>query len=208
MSDSLSLRAAGLRTGIRLEVLTISWMVLEGIVAVAAGVAAGSVLLVAFGLDSLIELVSGGTLLWRLRSEAKLRSDEAVEAAEGRAELVVGVLLAVLCVYVATASIVGLVDHSKPRVSIAGMALAGAALLIMPALAWGKRHVAGRIESPALRGDSAQSLTCAYMAGTVLLGLALSSIHGLWWVQDGAALIFLGWLVSETREIWLERLRD
>jgi divalent metal cation (Fe/Co/Zn/Cd) transporter len=193
-------RLARVRTGVRLEVMTVVWMVVEAVVSLGAGVAAGSVLLVAFGLDSIIELLSGTVLLWRLSVEARGGDAEDVEIAEHRAAWVAAVLLLLLCVYVVVSSLYGLVSRSAPGVSPVGIGIAAAAVLAMPWLGVKKRALARDIESDALEDDAAESFACAYMAGTVLLGLVLNAVFHWWWVEDAAALLFLVWLGRETWE--------
>jgi divalent metal cation (Fe/Co/Zn/Cd) transporter len=193
-------RSNHLRQGIAIECVTIAWMVIEAAVAIGAGIAAHSVLLVAFGLDSVVELMSGGILLWRLMAEARGGATERVEAAERRAAWGVGISLALLCVYVVISSLAGLLLRNQAEQSGLGIALAVATLLIMPMLAWRKRNLAARLESPALRGDAACSITCAYMAATLLVGLALNVLFGWWWADSLAALALLYWLIPETRE--------
>jgi divalent metal cation (Fe/Co/Zn/Cd) transporter len=193
-----------IRAGVRIEIITIAWMVIEMAVSIGAGIAARSVLLVAFGLDSLIELVSGGMLLWRLNVESRGGDVERVEQAEKRAERVVAVTLALLSVYVLVSAVYGLIAHTTPENSPLGIAVAAGAVLAMPYLAMVKRRIAGRIHSQALAGDAVNSITCAYMAGTVLLGLALFALFGWWWVDKAAALVFLYWLGRETLEMWEE----
>src|SRR5690348_6005360 len=114
MAEQTMQRTAAIRTGVRLEVLTVGWMAAEAIVAIGAGVAAGSVLLIAFGADSVIELLSGATLLWRLQRESRGGSLEAVETAERQAVRVSAVLLALLCVYVVVSSLAGLLLGFHP----------------------------------------------------------------------------------------------
>ena len=199
-----TIHASEIRQGLKVELITIIWMVIEMAVSVAAGVAAGSALLTAFGVDSLIELVSGGTLLWRLSVENRSGDLEKVEQAERRASRVVAISLSLLCAYVLISSVYGLISRSKPESSILGMGVSGAALLIMPYLAFTKRRISKRIHSPALAGDAVNSITCAAMAATVLVGLALNSFFGLWWAEYAAALVFLVWLIQETREAFEE----
>ena len=193
-------RASEIRQGIRIEIVSILWVVMEMAVSIGAGIAAGSVLLTAFGIDSLIELISGGILLWRLRVESLGGDVERVEQTEHRAEWVVAITLALLCVYVAVSSIYGLIIHSKPESAMLGIGISAAAVLIMPYLAIIKRRISNRIHSEALAGDAVESITCAYMAGTVLIGLALNALFGWWWAEHIAALLFLLWLARETWE--------
>jgi len=184
MSTPLSIsplkRAADVRAGVNVEIITVVWMIVEAAIAIAAGLVARSVLLTAFGLDSVIELVSGGALLWRLTVEAQRGSLERVERAENRAAWVTGIALVLLCVYIVATSILSLLAHAKPEGSLVGIGLAIAALIIMPWLVWRKRSIAAKINSSALRGDAACSLTCAQMAV--------------------AALALLFWIAPEARE--------
>jgi divalent metal cation (Fe/Co/Zn/Cd) transporter len=200
-------RAAQVRTGIRVEVFSVIWMVIEAIVAIGAGIIAGSALLTAFGLDSVIELVSAGVLLWRLLMEEKEGDTQRVERAEHRAAWIVGIALALLCLYVLLTAIYGFAVHAMPESSPIGIAISAAAVIVMPWLAVIKRRIAKQIDSGALRGDAASSLTCGYMAATVLVGLALNALFHWWWAEYVAALVFLFWLVQETREA-LEEARD
>jgi divalent metal cation (Fe/Co/Zn/Cd) transporter len=169
-------RAADVRSGIQIEVITVIWMLIEMAVSIGAGIAAGSILLTAFGLDSLIELVSGGILLWRLLVENR-GGDTAIY---------------------------GLLAHSKPESSMLGIGISAAAVLVMPYLTIAKRRISRRIQSEALAGDAVNSITCAYMAGSVLLGLTLNALLGWWWVENIAAFLLLIWLLRETWEMFEE----
>jgi divalent metal cation (Fe/Co/Zn/Cd) transporter len=202
------MRTADVRLGIRIEIITIVWMVIEMAVSVGAGFAAGSILLIAFGIDSLIELASGGILLWRLQIEGSDGDMERVERAEQRATWIVAITLGLLCVYVLVSSVYGLLVHSIPENSPIGIGVSAAALLIMPYLAITKRRISKRINSEALAGDATNSITCAYMAGTVLAGLLLNAIIGWWWAEYAAALLFLIWLIRETLEAFEEARED
>lgn len=211
MTNDISARAmadsSAIRSGIRIEVVTVLWMVVEATVAIAAGILAGSLLLTAFGLDSVIELVSGGILLWRLTIQARLGDVERVEWAERRAAWVVAVALGLLCVYVFGSALYGLIIRAAPESSLVGIVIAVAAVVVMPWLGVTKRRLATRLESGALRGDADSSFTCGYMAATVLVGLALNALFHWWWAEYVAALVFLIWLIGETREA-LEEARE
>ena len=193
-------RAEQVRQGVNVERLTILWMVIEMGISIGAGIAARSVLLIAFGVDSLIELVSGGILLWRLSVEARGGNIERVERAEQRAIRIVALALGLLCVYVLLSAGFELITHARPEASFWGIGISAAAVLFMPYLAMRKRRIAKRLHSEALEGDATSSITCAFMAGTVLLGLALTTFFGWWWAEDSAALLFLVWLGRETWE--------
>jgi divalent metal cation (Fe/Co/Zn/Cd) transporter len=194
-------RASDIKIAQRIEIITIVWMLIEMAVSIGAGIAARSVLLTAFGLDSLIELVSGSILLWRFSVESRGGDLRSVEKAERQATRVVAVTLGLLCAYVLLSSVYGLLTRSKPESSLIGIGVSAAALLIMPFLAISKRHIARRINSAALAGDAANSITCAAMASTVLAGLILNTLFGFWWAEYIAALVFLVWLIQETREV-------
>ncbi len=193
-------RHDALQSGIRAEVITVSWMALEGIIAIASGVVAGSVLLIAFGADSAIELISGVVLLWRLSAEAKSSDMERIEQVERRATWISAILLALLCLYVAATTVMGLVGRVEPESSFTGILVSIGALIFMPLLARAKHDINQRLDSAALRADIAESLTCAYMAGTVLVGLAFNAVLGWWYAEYIAAAVFLYWLFGETRE--------
>jgi len=197
-------RTTDVRQGVRIEILSVLWNLIEMALAIAAGLAAGSILLIAFGLDSLIELVSSGMLLWRLLVESRQGDVERVEQAERRASRVVAISLALLCIYVLVTAVYGLVMRTQPENSMLGIGVSAAAVLVMPYLAVSKRRIAKRMDSEALHGDAANSITCAYMAGTVLAGLAANTLLGWWWAEAVAALLFLVWLIRETREAFEE----
>lgn len=193
-------KIGALRSGIRLEVITVIWMTLEGAIAIGSGAIAGSVLLIAFGLDSVIELISGIVVLLRLSAEVKSNDVGRIEKVERRATRISAILLALLCLYVAITTVVGLVGRIEPGSSFSGILISICAIIIMPLLARYKRNANTRLGSAALRADVAESVTCAYMAGTVLLGLAFNAALGWWWAEYVAAAVFLYWLASETRE--------
>lgn len=200
-------RATLIRHGVHLEIFTVLWMLVEAVVSIGAGVLARSALLTAFGIDSVIELVSGAILLWRLTVEARGEDIEHIERAEQRAAWIVAVSLVLLCLYVLAAASYGLLSHSHPDSSRLGVAISLAALLVMPGLGIVKRRLAGRLESAALRGDAVSSFTCGFMAGAVLLGVGLNALFGWWWAEDVASFLFLLWLAGETREA-LEEARE
>jgi len=183
-------RAAALRQGVRLEWVTIAWMLVEAVIAVGAGIAARSVLLTAFGLDSVVELLSGIVVLRRLLGRAEEEISTRISA----------VLLVLLCVYVVLFSIGGLVLRVMPEGSILGIAVSAVAIVAMPLLAGAKRRVNRVLESPSLRADIAESISCAYLAAATLAGLVVSMATGWWWVQYIAALGLLVWLIPEALE--------
>lgn len=178
-------RARDVRQGRRLEYLTVVWNSLEGLVAVAAGLAAGSVALVGFGFDSVIEVSSGLALLWRLHLDAPERR----ERAERISLKIVGVSFLALAAYVAFDAFKSLLGREPPEASPVGIALAALSLVVMPVLARAKRGVAAKINSRALEADSRQTDICAYLSAILLGGLALNALFGWWWADPLAALV-------------------
>jgi divalent metal cation (Fe/Co/Zn/Cd) transporter len=193
-------RVRAVRTGVKLEVITIAWMAAEAVLAIGAGVAARSVLLTAFGFDSVIELLSGATLLWRLSSEARGSTPRTMESVERRATVISAALLVLLCAYLLLVGLAGIVTRLHPAGSLLGVAVSAAAVLAMPVLAWRKRSANAVIGSAALRADVAETITCAYMAAATLAGAGLNLLFGLWWAEYVAALALLFFIVVETRE--------
>jgi divalent metal cation (Fe/Co/Zn/Cd) transporter len=193
-------RTTLLRRGIRLEQFTAVYNVLEGIVAVTAGWLAGSIALVGFGADSAIETVSALVVLRRLQEEA--RGGEAREAAERRAQRLVAVTLAALCAYVLYESAHTLLRHRAPEESGIGIVLAALSLLLMPWLARAKRRTGRALGSRALVADAAETMACAYLSFTLLLGLAANALFGWWWADPLAALVMVPFIAREAREAW------
>jgi divalent metal cation (Fe/Co/Zn/Cd) transporter len=185
---------------LRLEAATAAWMLVEGVLAIGAGYAARSVALTAFGFDSVIELMSALVLLWRFGAEARGASLERVERVERRATWISAALLALLCLYVLITAIGGLVLRLGAEGSPLGLLVAAVAVVAMPLLAARKRKVNMTIGSAALRADIAETVTCAYLAGTTLVGVVLTTLFGLWWADPVAALVLLFWLGRETVE--------
>jgi divalent metal cation (Fe/Co/Zn/Cd) transporter len=193
-------RKAAVRAGVRLEILTVGWMAAEAVLAIGAGIAARSVLLTAFGFDSVIELLSGVTLLWRLASEAQGPGAPRMETIERRATVISAVLLVLLSAYLVVVGLGGVVGHFHPSGSALGVAVSAAAVVVMPILAWRKFRVNSVIGSAALRADIAETITCAYMAAATLAGAGLNLLFGLWWAEYAAAAALLVFILMETRE--------
>ncbi len=189
--------AGALRRGIAIEWWTIGWMAVEAVVSLGAGVAAGSVALVAFGADSVIEGISAGVLLGRLRLEQTGPPAGSVESSEHRASAVVGGLLLLLAVWVVVSAGRDLFLRARPERSPLGLLLAAASTVVMPWILVTKRSVAANIGSAALRADAACGVVCAYMAGTLLVGLALRTLFGWWWADPLAALGIVYFVVRE-----------
>src|SRR5438067_639173 len=195
-----STRSGQVRLGIGIELVTIVWMTIEASVALSVGFMTRSVSLQGFGIDSIIELIAGGILLWRLLIEQRGSSAEAVEHAERRAAWITAIGLFALAAYIVADSAFSFITQTKPEASWWGVGLAIAALIIMPLLWQGKLRVAKYIGSAALKADAACSVTCAYMSLTLLTGLLLNRLFGWWWADPLAALGLVYFLVQEGRE--------
>ncbi len=180
--------------GRRLEYLTLAWNGFEAAVALASGIAAGSVALVGFGLDSLIETASAAVLLWRLRRDS---DPERRERAERVAHRLVGVGFLLLATYVAVESVRTILLRTLPESSVPGILIAAAAVVVMPMLARAKRRVASALASGALRSDSRQADFCAYLSAILLAGLLLHASLGWWWADPAAALVMVPIIVRE-----------
>ncbi len=187
-------RPALIKKGRYLEYFTIGYNTLEGVIALAAGLMAGSIALVGFGFDSLIEVTSGTALLWRLHSDADESRRERVEATTLR---IVGALFLLLAAYVSYDSIKSLIWREEPHQSIPGIVLAIASLIVMPLLVRAKRKVARGIKSAALMADSKQTELCTYLSAILLVGLLLNALVGWWWADPIAALIMVPIIARE-----------
>jgi divalent metal cation (Fe/Co/Zn/Cd) transporter len=190
-------RSALVRHGQRLEYFTIAWNSLEGIVGVLAGVAAGSVSLVGFGADSVIEVGSALALIWRMRDDADAHSREYREHIALR---IVGVCFLLLAVYILAEALRQLLRRASPDASAVGIALTLASIVVMPILARAKRRTARALGSGALRADARQADFCAYLSGIVIVGLALNRLYGWWWADPVAGLVMVPIIARESIE--------
>jgi divalent metal cation (Fe/Co/Zn/Cd) transporter len=187
-----------LKRGLLLEYFTVGWNVIEGIIAIAAGIASGSVALIAFGVDSFVETISGGVLIWRLGSEQRGGLDEAsIERIERRAEVLVGVAFMLLAAYVAFESIRTLVAAEAPDASPVGIVLTLVSIGVMLWLAKAKRETGEALGSRALIADSKQTRACWYLSAVALVGLGLNATLGWWWADPVAALVIVWLLIRE-----------
>ena len=190
----MTARPTAVRRGLHLEYLTLAWNALEALIALVFAAMAGSIALVAFGLDSIIELSSGTVLLWRLRSDCMAERREGVEQ---RALRLVGISFLALAVYLVFEASRALLLRQPPEASIPGIALAAAALVVMPLLARAKRRVATSLGSPALFADSRQSDFCAYLSAITLVGLLLNATLQWWWSDPVAGLAMTPLIAKE-----------
>jgi divalent metal cation (Fe/Co/Zn/Cd) transporter len=184
------------RRGFRLEYATMTWMVAEAAVAITAGLAAASIALVGFGLDSVIEMFSAAIVIWQLRGEI------AGQDRETRAVRLIGVTFFALAAYLTVQSIRDLATAARPGHSIPGLAVTAAALIVMPALAVAKRHTGQALGNRTLVADSAETAFCAFTSAAALLGVGLNAWLGWWWADPAAALIIAALAVKEGIECW------
>jgi len=179
------------RAGRKIEFLSIAWTALESIVGIITGVLAGSVALISFGIDSVIEVASSLVLVWRLSDAA------AAENREAFAHRLVGFCFLALAIYVSFEALKDLFTHSSPSVTYLGIIYAAACVVVMPLLARAKRHAAANLQSHALHADSHQSDICAYLAVILLGGLGLNALFGWWWADPVAALCMVPIILRE-----------
>jgi divalent metal cation (Fe/Co/Zn/Cd) transporter len=187
-------RAALVNRGLRLNYATLSYNCLEAVVAIGAGTVAGSIALVTFGLDSLIEVSASGAAIWRLYSD---RDVERRERAERVALRIVGGLFVALALYVTADALEALVARSAPDKSVVGIGLAVLSLVVMPLLARAKRRVAFAMRSGALAAEARQTAICAYLSAILLAGLVLNATLGWWWADPIAALAMVPFIAKE-----------
>jgi divalent metal cation (Fe/Co/Zn/Cd) transporter len=190
-------RVSTARRGRNLEYFTIAWNSLEGVVAIIAGLVAGSISLVGFGIDSFIEVTSGTALLWRMSVDADVDRRERNEQLALR---MVGVCFVALAAYVTYESIGDLLRRQAPERSIPGIVLACVSLLVMPLLSRAKRKVAAALGSAAMHADAKQTDFCVYLSAILLGGLLLNALFGLWWADPMAALIMAPIIAKEGLE--------
>lgn len=192
------LRPLNLKRGLQLEYLTVGWNVIEGIIAVGAGIAAGSIALIGFGVDSFVETISGGLIIWRLMAETRgQHDDEAIERIEQRAERLVGVAFLLLAAYVAFEAVRSLINQDAPDASPVGIALTAVSIVVMLWLARAKRRTGEALGSRAMIADAQQTYACWYLSVVALAGLVLNAVFGLWWADPVAALGITVLLVRE-----------
>jgi len=192
-------RADVVRRARRLNIATIGWNGIEGIVAVAAGVAAGSVSLVGFGFDSAIEVSAAVILAWRLHRE---RRGGCMQADDHRATRAIAVSFAVLAVYVGVESVQALVTGAEPEASVVGIVMASLSLVLMPFLARAKLALAPALGSAAAVADAKQTNLCALLSAVLLVGLSANAFLGWWWADPLAGLAIAGIALAEARRTW------
>lgn len=198
---SIADRAPLIRDAVRISYLTIGWMVIEAAVALASALNAGSLTLLAFGFDSLIELASACVLVWRLKVE--LRYGQAfAERGERRAARIGGALLFALAIYVVTAAAWKFWMRQGAEFSLPGLMVSALAIPVMYALSRPKLRLAEALRSRALRADAVESVACGWLSLIVVVALMMQLLTGAWWIDAVASLGIVWFLVREGREAW------
>lgn len=190
-------REVAARRARMLSWLSLGYMAIEGGVAIAAGLVAGSIALIGFGIDSVIEGFASVVIIWRFTGR-RIHSD----AAERRAQRLVALQFFVLAPYVAVESLRSLIEGSRPEVSPVGIVLAASSLIVMPYLGIAKQRLAEQLGSPATKGEGRQNMLCAYLAGALLIGLLGNALFGAWWLDPVVGLLIAAVAVIEGREAW------
>ena len=201
MTAEADLRPRLVRRAMLLEVAVILYNVLEGAVSIVAGVLAGSVALIGFGLDSAIEVSASVAVLSHLWLN---RDDEALEW-ERRVAMFVGVTLLLLAIYVGAQAVYDLVAASEPEESYLGIGIAAVSLVVMPFVSRKEHSLSHEIGSRSLEAESRETLMCTYLSAALLLGLGANALFGWWWADPIAALVIVGFLVKEGWEALTRR---
>lgn len=199
---STASRPSLLRRALRLEYLTVGWNLVEGVVAIAAALAAGSVALLGFGIDSFVESASGSVLIWRLLAERGATDEDRIEHVERRAQRLVAASLALLAIYIAWDSVTSLLAGDRPEPSLVGIVLAAVSLVVMWWLARQKRRVGIALGSRAMTADAFQTDACFWLSLFLLLGIGANALFGFWWADPLAALGMTAFIGREALEAW------
>ena len=202
MTAAVPSRLSLLRRALRLEYLTVGWNVVEGVVAIAAALAAGSVALLGFGIDSFVESASGSVLIWRLLAERGAASEERIEHVERRAQRLVAGSLGLLAIYIAWDSATSLLAGERPDPSLVGIVLAAVSLVVMWWLARQKQRVGIALGSRAMTADAFQTDACFWLSLFLLVGIGANALFGFWWADPLAALGMTVFIGREALEAW------
>jgi divalent metal cation (Fe/Co/Zn/Cd) transporter len=192
------------RRALWLEYFTVGWNIVEGVVAIVAGVIAGSVALIGFGADSAIEVVSGVGLLWRLRKAGPEARVSEESDAEKRALYVVAATFFLLALYISYESVTALIYREEPLTSPIGIVLAVLSLTVMPALAFAKQRVGNQMGSSALVADAKETWVCSYLSLSLLIGVGAFALLGWWWADPIGALAMLPVIIWQGWETFAE----
>ena len=202
MTAAVPSRLSLLRRALRLEYLTVGCNVVVGVVAIAAALAAGSVALLGFGIDSFVESASGSVLIWRLLAERGAASEERIEHVERRAQRLVAGSLSLLAIYIAWDSATSLLAGERPDPSLVGIVLAAVSLVVMWWLARQKQRVGIALGSRAMTADAFQTDACFWLSLFLLVGIGANALFGFWWADPLAALGMTVFIGREALEAW------
>jgi divalent metal cation (Fe/Co/Zn/Cd) transporter len=202
MTSATNLRPRLLVRALRLEYLTVGWNLIEGVIAIAAALAAGSVALLGFGIDSFVESASASILIWRLIAERRATDEERIEQVEQRALKLVAASLALLAAYIAWDSITSILAGERPQPSLVGIVLAAVSLAVMWWLARAKRRVGVALGSRAMTADAFQTDACFWLSLFLLVGIGANALFGFWWADPLAALGMTVFIGREAVEAW------
>jgi cation diffusion facilitator family transporter len=206
MTEQQNDREANLRRGIRVEIASLVYNILEVIVSVTAGLLTGSAALVSWGLDSIVEAISAGTLLWRLRGEHNGADRRTILHRKKVALSVVAAAFWIVVAAILYEAISAFVSQKAPGFNWWGIAILIVSLVVNPFLAWGKFRYGKRLDAPALKYDAKDTLICQYQTAVVLIGIGLTQWFGLWWADPVAALFIVPYVAWEgleaTKDAW------
>ncbi len=192
-----------LKRGLRLEYISLGWNLIEGAVAIVAGVIAGSVALIGFGVDSFVESSSAAVIVWRILSEIGNRTNpEKIYSIERRSQRLVALSLLAFAIYILLESGSALVLQEQPEVSHTGIILAVLSLIVMWWLARSIRRVGQQLHSHAIEADSSQTLACWWMSLSLLVGLGVNALFGWWWADPLAGIAIGALMLREARSVW------
>jgi cation diffusion facilitator family transporter len=192
------------RRALRLEYLTVGWNIIEAVVAIAAGIVAGSVALIGFGADSAIEVISAVGLMWRLRKAGPNATASEESQAERRALYVVAATFFLLAAYITYDALTALIQREAPLTSPVGIGLSVASLIVMPVLAYAKHRTGREMGSRALVADSGETLVCSFLSLALLAGVGAFALFGWWWADPVGALAMLPVIVWQGWETFAE----
>jgi divalent metal cation (Fe/Co/Zn/Cd) transporter len=202
MTTAAASRPALLQRALRLEYLTVGWNIVEGVIAIAAAMASGSVALLGFGIDSFVESASGSVMIWRLHAERRTADEARIEQVERRAQKLVAGSLVLLAAYIAWDSITSLLGDERPEPSPVGILLAIASLTAMWWLARQKRRVGIALGSRAMSADAFQTDACFWLSLFLLIGIGANALFGFWWADPLAALAMTVFIGREALGAW------
>lgn len=196
INTAVQSKAQGIRQGLLLEYITLSWNVVGVVIVIIAAIKASSVALAGFGLDSLIEILASAVVVWQLKGVDEKR--------EAKALRVISSAFALLAIYILVQAARTLLSKVHPHTSTIGIIWLAITFIVMLSLAYGKHKVGSKIQNPVLLTEGKVTLVDAYLAGAVLIGITLNALLGWWWADPLAGIVIVYYGVKESRHAWLE----